>query len=101
MSGSHRDYLLCSDIAIDPKNSDAGEGSGKMLNYLAAGLPVIAFDTANNREFLPEQTKLAANEDELAVNLAELTKNQALRKEHSDAARRSWGICLDSLRGPP
>ena len=50
-------YLSIADVAIDPKKSAAGEGSGKMLNYLAAGLPVVAFDTLNNREFLPEGTE--------------------------------------------
>ena len=44
-------YLSLADIALDTKNSAAGEGSGKMLNYLACGLPVIAFDGDNNREF--------------------------------------------------
>jgi len=58
-------YLSLADIAIDPKRSDAGEGSGKMLNYLAAGLPVVAFDTENNREFLPSGTRLAKDSNEL------------------------------------
>ncbi|MBX2847685.1 MAG: glycosyltransferase, partial [Acidiferrobacterales bacterium] len=47
------EYLSLADIAIDPKNNEAGEGSGKMLNYLACGLAVVGFNTINNRNFLP------------------------------------------------
>jgi glycosyltransferase involved in cell wall biosynthesis len=65
-------YLQLADIAIDPKFSDAGEGSGKMLNYLACGLPVLAFDSQNNRDFLPAQTTLASSVDEMASQLADL-----------------------------
>lgn len=54
-------YLALADVAIDPKKSDAGEGSGKMLNYLANGLPVIAFNTVNNASFLGEEARLCDN----------------------------------------
>ncbi len=58
-------FLKMADIAIDPKSSDSGEGSGKMLNYLACGLPVLAFDTQNNKEFLPQGTALSASSKDL------------------------------------
>lgn len=44
-------YLSLGDIAIAPKLS-ATEGAGKILNYMAMGLPVVAFDTPINREYL-------------------------------------------------
>ncbi|GHA03964.1 glycoside hydrolase [Arenicella chitinivorans] len=53
------ELLQLADIAIDPKSADAGEGSGKMLNYLANRLPVLAFNTQNNRDFLPPSNPLA------------------------------------------
>lgn len=74
------EYLRLADIAIDPKNSDAGEGSGKMLNYLACGLAIVAFDTQNNREFLPDGTALASCETQLAEQLAELVEKPELRE---------------------
>jgi len=40
------------DIAIDPKTSEVGQASGKILQYMAAGLPVICFDRENNRKYL-------------------------------------------------
>lgn len=97
-------YLHLADIAIDPKCSDAGEGSGKMLNYLACGLPVVAFDNQNNRDFLPENTELARSVEHMTkqlINLSEDTKmletlaerNLTQFKEHS-----SWKITQEQLR---
>ncbi|RBP49624.1 glycosyltransferase family 4 protein [Arenicella xantha] len=65
--------LRLADIAIDPKLSNAGEGSGKMLNYLASGLAVAAFDTQNNREFLPTGTPLAASSKDMVKLLLKLS----------------------------
>jgi glycosyltransferase involved in cell wall biosynthesis len=69
--------LQLADIAIDPKLSDAGEGSGKMLNYMACGLPVLAFDTQNNRTFLPEDTVLSNSVSEMGSHLQALLENEA------------------------
>jgi len=76
-------YLSLAQIAIDPKNSDAGEGSGKILNYIARGLPVVAFDTQNNREFLPEGTRLAKDTNAMIDQLEELTNDATVRAEVS------------------
>ncbi|MFA4817321.1 MAG: glycosyltransferase family 4 protein [Parcubacteria group bacterium] len=46
------EFLLACDIAIDPKNAEAMQASGKMLNYMAAGLPVVCLDKENNRKYL-------------------------------------------------
>lgn len=74
------ELLQLADIAIDPKSADAGEGSGKMLNYLANRLPVLAFNTQNNRDFLPPSNPLADSITSLieqlklhCANSAELT----------------------------
>ena len=48
------DYLLISDIAVEPKIDRAGEASGKVINYMGAGLPVVCFEGKNNRRFLGE-----------------------------------------------
>jgi len=47
------DHLALGEIAVSPKMS-ATEGSGKILNYMAMGLPVVAFDTPVSREYLGE-----------------------------------------------
>ena len=44
-------YLALGDLSVAPKIS-ATEGSGKILNYMATALPVIAYDTKVSREYL-------------------------------------------------
>lgn len=43
--------LAAGDIAVAPKIATT-EANGKILNYMACGLPVVAFDTPVNRELL-------------------------------------------------
>ena len=42
-------YLLSADAGIEPKHSASGEGSGKLLHYMAAGLALAAFPSEHNR----------------------------------------------------
>ncbi|MEI8343684.1 MAG: glycosyltransferase family 4 protein [Candidatus Moraniibacteriota bacterium] len=44
--------LAASDIGVDPKDSSTLQASGKILQYMAAGLPVVCFDRQNNRTYL-------------------------------------------------
>jgi glycosyltransferase involved in cell wall biosynthesis len=44
-------YLALGDVAAAPKISMT-EGAGKLLNYMSAALPVVAFDTPVAREYL-------------------------------------------------
>jgi len=46
-------YLALGDLAVSPKLS-LTEGNGKLLNYIAMGLPVVAFDSTVSREILGE-----------------------------------------------
>lgn len=46
--------LSASDAGIDPKDSSTRQASGKILQYMGAGLPVICFERKNNREYLEE-----------------------------------------------
>jgi len=62
------DYLLISDIAVEPKVDRAGEASGKVINYMGAGLPVVCFEGKNNRRFLGDGGIYAA--DNKIENLA-------------------------------
>ncbi|NTV55236.1 MAG: glycosyltransferase family 4 protein [Candidatus Moranbacteria bacterium] len=72
------DVLGMSDIAIDPKHEDTGQASGKMLQYLGAGLPVVCFDTPNNRNYLGDGGTYAAEKtsDSLAEAIVTLARNR-------------------------
>jgi glycosyltransferase involved in cell wall biosynthesis len=59
-------YLALGDLAVAPKIS-ATEGSGKLLNYMAMGLPVVAFDAPVSREYLGEQGVYVPLGDTLAL----------------------------------
>ena len=97
------DYLGACDIAVDPKNSDAGEGSGKMLNYLACGLPVLGFNTANNRDFAPDDSLLANDVNHMREQLEQLVADERLRLTASQTALNhfkqnySWDITRAQL----
>lgn len=44
-------YLALGDVAVSPKISET-EGNGKLLNYMAVGLPTVTFDTPVSHEIL-------------------------------------------------
>ena len=55
-------YLALGDVAVAPKLS-LTEGAGKLLNYMAVGLPTVAFDTPVAREYLGTDGALAVPGD--------------------------------------
>jgi glycosyltransferase involved in cell wall biosynthesis len=63
-------YLALGDVAVAPKLS-LTEGAGKLLNYMAVGLPTVAFDTPVARQYLGDEGYFAAKGDiaGLAVQL--------------------------------
>lgn len=61
-----RDFLALGDVAVAPKLS-ATEGSGKILNYMAMGLPVVAFDTPVSREYLADEGIYATPGDPVSL----------------------------------
>jgi len=80
-------YLRLGDLAIAPKLS-ATEGSGKLLNYMATALPIVAFDTPVHREYLGSLGIYAepGNSAQLASAMA------AVLDSPSDAARRGAAL---------
>ncbi|MBI3943842.1 MAG: glycosyltransferase family 4 protein [Chloroflexi bacterium] len=82
-------YLALGDIAAAPKLS-ATEGAGKILNYMAMGLPVVAFNTPVSREYLREDGVYATpgNSRELAQAIALLHHNPHLATNISQHLRQ-------------
>jgi glycosyltransferase involved in cell wall biosynthesis len=62
-------YLDLADAAIDPKNGSTTEGSGKLVNLMAAGLPIVCFEKEFNRTRLGEKGHYIENFGELADTL--------------------------------
>ncbi|MDQ6908577.1 MAG: glycosyltransferase, partial [Chloroflexota bacterium] len=75
--------LALGDVAVAPKLSET-EGNQKIFNYLATGLPVVAFDTPASREILGDRATFATRGD--AGSLAECL---VAHLENPAAARRT------------
>jgi len=56
-------YFDRAGIALEPKSAGSGEASGKLVNYMAGGLPVVCFDTENNRRILNDSGWFVAEGD--------------------------------------
>ncbi len=83
------EMLRVLDIAIAPKRSES-EGNGKVLNYMAAGLPVVAYDGPVARELLGSaglRVPVGAAED-LAHGLLRYLADPDLRTRHGHTLRR-------------
>jgi glycosyltransferase involved in cell wall biosynthesis len=85
-------YLALGDVAVAPKMS-LTEGNGKISNYMAMGLPVVAFDTPVSREILGDlgiyaqlgsaedlaaRLELALNDEALAARLSQCLRARAV-----------------------
>jgi glycosyltransferase involved in cell wall biosynthesis len=79
-------YLALGDAAVAPKLS-LTEGAGKILNYMAVGMPVVAFDTPVAREVLGQSGLLARRAD--VTDLAE-----KLERSIFDVEAVSLGVAL-------
>jgi glycosyltransferase involved in cell wall biosynthesis len=85
-------YLALGDVAVAPKMSST-EGSGKISNYMAMGLPVVTFDTPVSREILGSSGLYAqpGSVEELAERLALALEDRALAA-HLGAAGRARAV---------
>jgi glycosyltransferase involved in cell wall biosynthesis len=95
--------LIRGDIGIAPTPEDRwtlGKCGFKIVQYMAAGLPVIASPVGANREFvLPSETGyLPGNPAEWIDAIAALAENPAKRQSLGFAARKrvEQHFCLDS-----
>lgn len=74
-------WLAVGDIAVAPKLSQS-EGNGKILNYMATGLPVVAFDHPVSRDYLDQDGVFAppGDVDALAAGIEALLREPAQAK---------------------
>jgi glycosyltransferase involved in cell wall biosynthesis len=59
-------HLALGDVAVSPKLSET-EGNGKLLNYMAVGLPTVTFATPVSREILGPLGRSVALGDDAAL----------------------------------
>jgi glycosyltransferase involved in cell wall biosynthesis len=90
------EFLKICDVAVDPKGSDTGQASGKLLNYMGAGLPVVCFDRVNNRNYLVDGGYFCQGSDGRAISdaILDLMKNpdDIVRKGETNRERsREYG----------
>lgn len=82
-------YLTLGDIAVAPKRSQT-EANGKIYNYMACGLPTVAFDTMVNRDILGELGVYVSglnDAEALAERIIWLLKNDIQRKQLAEQVR--------------
>jgi glycosyltransferase involved in cell wall biosynthesis len=81
--------LTAADLAITPKLS-LTEANGKIFNYMACGLPVVAFDTPVNREALGESGIYAnyADSTDFAEKIQSMLSDPHKRQIHADQTRK-------------
>jgi glycosyltransferase involved in cell wall biosynthesis len=101
--GQARDLLAVGDVAVAPKLS-ATEGSGKILNYMAMGLPIVAFDTPVSREYLgdqgiyatpPDPSSLAGALERALHDEANDRRREGLRRQALEAY--NWGRAAETI----
>ncbi len=81
-------YLLAADLAVTPKDSRT-EANSKIYNFMAAALPVVAYDTPTNRAILGEVGTYVPRGEEAALARAvgEVASNRTRMREVGLAAR--------------
>lgn len=92
------------DVAIDPKTSQVGQASGKILQYMAAGLPVICFDRENNRKYLGEAGYYVKefNADGLVEGILYFFENRDRIEKMSEVSKKlinnfTWEASADKI----
>jgi glycosyltransferase involved in cell wall biosynthesis len=82
-------YLALGAVAVSPKLSTT-EANGKLLNYMACGLPIVASDTPVNREILGDFGVYVPVNDAASLSraLAALLNDAGRRAQLGEALRK-------------
>ncbi len=97
-------YLSAGDVAVAPKLATT-EANGKLLNYMALGLPTVAFDLPVNRDVLGPAGVYApvGDVDALAQKLLDVLEDQSDAVARGHELRRraveqfSWDLAIRQI----
>lgn len=97
-------YLAVGDVAVSPKMSTT-EGAGKIGNYMAMAMSVVAFDTPVSREYLGNLGIYAerGNSRDLALKLLatldnpEMARNTGLQLRQQAVSTLSWDNAITHI----
>lgn len=93
--------LTKADVAIDPKDFSS-EGSGKLMTYVLAGLPIVCFDNLFNRSILGYNGFYLKDWSELAKRLQEIGNRkmeyQLSFLEEKKIAKKLQAIMLQEIK---
>jgi len=85
-------FLSLGNITIDPKPITTKESSGKIINYMAMGLPVVCFDQDNNQYFLDDGGIYAKSYKDFNNLINKLLKDKERQKKLGKKNfKRVWG----------
>jgi len=98
-------FLSLGNIAVSPKLFATGQGNGKLLNYMASGLPIVVFDHPVNREILGDDGIYAeyGNAESFAERILCLADDHDLRSKVGKRLREracqlfSWKILIKKI----
>ena len=98
------DYLSIADVGISPKTSES-EANGKLLEYMAMGIPTIVFDSFVNKEILGDCGSYARMRDSASLaqtvkeTVGSLNDNETLKSDLRKRAEElfSWESKVDTI----
>jgi glycosyltransferase involved in cell wall biosynthesis len=84
------EYLSLGTVGVSAKRSGSSQGNGKLLDYMAMGLPVVAFDGKVNRDILGEWGAFAPenNVDKFSALVLDFIKNPGARRHAGEGLRK-------------
>jgi glycosyltransferase involved in cell wall biosynthesis len=104
LSAHNLPYInMLGDVGIDPKSQKTTEASGKILNYMAMGLPVVCFGQKNNRYFIGEKGYFAKDFEQFTemilklVNSPEETKNEGGKNLKRAWEKFTWDLQAEKM----
>jgi glycosyltransferase involved in cell wall biosynthesis len=99
------EHLHDAAVALEPKSAQSSEASGKLLNYMAAALPVVCFDTTNSRNIVgdsgyfvaPSTAAAFVDRLEQVINDPEGAKSRGRRARERLIKDFSWSASAGTI----